>query len=84
MLLFLKTGRSMPLRRFSKEWELEHRTSSPGHPHSNGKAESAVKTVKRLMLKAKAVGWDPYLVILDHHNTPSQGVKHKPGTETSE
>ncbi|KAJ8375051.1 hypothetical protein SKAU_G00056310 [Synaphobranchus kaupii] len=41
----------------------------------NGKAESAVKTAKRLMLKAKAAGLDPYL---DHRNTPSQGLDTSP------
>ena len=29
--------------KFSKEWDFEHRTRSPHHSQSNGKAESAVK-----------------------------------------
>jgi len=36
---------------FSSTWEFEHLTSSPGYPHSNGMAESAVKTVKNIMKK---------------------------------
>ncbi|CAM4713618.1 unnamed protein product [Leuciscus chuanchicus] len=49
-----------------------------GYPQSNGKAESAVKTAKMLMRKAKAAGRDPYLARLDHRNTPSQGLMSSP------
>ena len=38
------------------------------YPQSNGKAEYAMKTVKRLLVKAKAAGEDPYLAVLDHRN----------------
>lgn len=38
--------------------------------------ESAVKTAKRLM--AKRAGADPYLAVLDHRNTPSQGTDSSP------
>lgn len=53
-------------------------TYVPGYPQSNGKAESAVKTAKRLMLKAKLAGQVPYLALLDHRNTPTQGVNTSP------
>lgn len=53
-------------------------TSSPGYPQSNGKAESAAKTAKRLLIKAKAAGQDPYLALLDHRNTLSQGLDSSP------
>ena len=69
---------SQEFQKFSRLWEFQHRTSSPGYPQSNGKAESAVKTAKRLMYKAKADGRDPYLAILDHRNTPSQGMDTSP------
>ncbi|KAL6455331.1 hypothetical protein MHYP_G00362250 [Metynnis hypsauchen] len=69
---------SQEFRQFSQRWEFEHRTSSPGYPQSNGKAESAVKMAKRIMKKAKASGRDPYLAILDHRNTPSQGLNTSP------
>ena len=52
--------------------------SAPGYPQSNGKAESAVKTAKRLLYKAKASGQDPYFALLDHRNTPSQGLDSSP------
>ncbi|RXN32565.1 Transposon Ty3-G Gag-Pol poly [Labeo rohita] len=50
----------------STEFQQFSRLSSPAHPQSNGKVESAIKTAKRLMQKAKISGRDPYLVILDH------------------
>lgn len=69
---------SHEFKTFSQKWEFDHRTSSPGYPQSNGKAESAVKTAKRLMQKASAAGQDPYLALLDHRNTPSQGFNTSP------
>ena len=36
---------------FAKAWGFDHVTSSPHHTQSNGKAENAVKTVKRLFKK---------------------------------
>ena len=44
---------------FAKNWEFQHVTSSPYHPKSNGKAESAVKVVKRLFKKALKDNKDP-------------------------
>ncbi|KAI5086769.1 hypothetical protein C0J45_23903, partial [Silurus meridionalis] len=69
---------SQEFQRFSQLWEFDHKTSSPGYPQSNGKAESAVKTAKRLLHKSKASGRDPYLALLDHRNTPSQGLESSP------
>ena len=37
---------------FSREWEFDHVTSSPGHAQFKALEESAVKTVKRLIRKA--------------------------------
>lgn len=44
---------SQEFRQFGRKWEFEHRTCSPGYAQSNGKAKSAVKTAKRLMMKAR-------------------------------
>ncbi|KAK3737378.1 hypothetical protein QZH41_011513, partial [Actinostola sp. cb2023] len=63
---------------FSKAWDFEHRTSSPGNSKANGKAESAVKTAKRLLRKALDAGTEPYLAILEYRNTPTQGMESSP------
>lgn len=69
---------SEDFKRFSRQWEFKHKTSSPAYPQSNGMAESAVKSAKRLLKKAKADGKDPYLAMLDQRNTPSQWIKASP------
>lgn len=69
---------SQEFKRFSQAWEFEHVTSSPTYPQSNGKAESAFKTAKRLMGKALQAKSDPYLAILAHRNTPAQGFQASP------
>jgi len=48
----------------------KHTTSSPRYPASNGRAENAVKTAKRLILKASESQCDPYMALLDWRNTP--------------
>ena len=63
---------------FSKARDFEHRTSSPEHHQSNGMAESAVKSAKRLLRKTKAAGTDFQLALLDFRNTPSQGMGLSP------
>ena len=63
---------------FSKEWEFKHVTSSPYHPRSNGKAESAVKIVKNTFKKAISDDKDPWLALLDYRNTPTEGVNSSP------
>ena len=63
---------------FSKAWDFTHKTLSPGYTQSDGKVESAVKTAKRLMAKAKRAGSDPYLAMLDHRKTTSQGTDNSP------
>lgn len=54
--------------KFVQEWDFEHHTSSPHHPQSNGKAESAVKTTGTLLKKNKD---DHFLALLNQRNTPN-------------
>ncbi|CAB3998096.1 Retrovirus-related Pol poly from transposon [Paramuricea clavata] len=56
---------------FAAQYEFEHVTSSPRYPQSNWKAESAVKTARRIIMKALDSKADPYLATLEHRNTPS-------------
>lgn len=63
---------------FAKTWDFEHLTSSPGNSKANGKAESGVKTAKRLLRKSIKAGTDPYLAFLDYRNTPTQAMTTSP------
>ncbi len=63
---------------FARTWDFEHITSSPHHPQSNGKAENAVKTVKRLFKKCKKSGQSEFLALLDWRKTPIEGVGTSP------
>ena len=61
---------SHEFRQFIKHYQIDHCTSNPYHPQSNGMAEKAVQTIKRLMKKAAHDGNDPYLALLEYRNTP--------------
>ena len=63
---------------FATDWEFKHVTSSPRYPKSNRKAEAAVKVVKTLFKKALKDERDPWLALLDHRNTPTEGLKSSP------
>lgn len=43
-------------RDFMKRWQIDHRMSTPYYPQSNGHAEAAVKSAKRLILKTTQNG----------------------------
>ena len=43
---------SHEFKQFSKEWGFQHVTSSPEYAHSNGGAERAVQSAKRILKKA--------------------------------
>lgn len=66
-------------RQFTKCWDFVHIMSSPHYPQSNGLAESAVKSMKKLFKKAFDVGEDPYLALLNFRNTP-RGNVHSPAS----
>jgi len=55
---------SAEFRQFALEYYFRHTTSFPHFAQSNGKAESAVKTCKRLMEKAIEDREDPHLALL--------------------
>ena len=55
---------------FANTWGFVHSTSSPRYPQSNGLAEKAVQTAKRIVMKATASGRDPYIALLEYRTTP--------------
>uniref|UniRef100_A0A8C5MJR4 Gypsy retrotransposon integrase-like protein 1 n=1 Tax=Leptobrachium leishanense TaxID=445787 RepID=A0A8C5MJR4_9ANUR len=59
---------------FCQSYGITHRTSSPHTPHSNGEAERAVQTVKKLWAKAS----DKHLALLDYRTTPLDSVGFSP------
>ena len=63
---------------FTMKYDIQHTTSSPHHPRSNGKAESPVKAAKRILKKTLKTGEDLYLAILNLRNTPQQGIDLSP------
>ena len=63
---------------FAKSWSFNHVTSSPRYPQSNGKAENAVRTVKRLFEKCKETGVAEFQALLDWRNKPSEGMDTSP------
>ena len=69
---------SHEFKEFAVKYDIDHITSSPGYAPSNGKAESSIKIAKKLMIKAKEAGTDPYVDLLDNRNTPTEGMSSSP------
>ena len=53
-----------------KEYQVNHITSSPHYPQSNGLAEKYVQIIKNLFHKAKEEGQDLYKCLMTYRNTP--------------
>ena len=56
-------------QKFTREWGVQHTTSSPYYPQSNGLAEKSVQIIKKMWNKACADKQDLYLCLLAYRNT---------------
>ena len=66
---------SAEFKDFTKQWQIEHRVSSPRNPQSNGMAERCVQTMKALLIKTMEEGEDMDLALLTYKTTP---LSHRP------
>lgn len=69
---------SYEFQQFVTSYDIEHVTSSPHYPQSNGKVENAVKIAKGLLKKSKEAGSDFFLALLAWVNTPTEGLESSP------
>lgn len=63
---------SREMKQFASKYGFKHVTSSPYHQQGNGKAESAVKTAKRIIVKADIDNEDMWWCLLHWRNTPNK------------
>ena len=61
---------SAEFKDFMKQWQIEHRVSSPRNPQSNGMAERCVQTMKASLIKTMEEGEDVDLALLTYKTTP--------------
>lgn len=61
-------------KNFIYDWDIEHVTTSPNFPQSNGQAESGVKIVKNILKKCHESKTDIYMALLHYRNTPKDNL----------
>ena len=62
--------KSKEFQAFANDWSFHHVTSSPHYPKSNGLAEAAVKTIKKLLKKSMDSKEDFQLALQAYQATP--------------
>ena len=60
---------SAEFKDFTKQWQIEHRVSSPRNPQSNGMAERCVQTMKAPLIRTMEEGKDVDLALLTYKTT---------------
>ena len=69
---------SKTFKKLMTEYNVNHITSSPHYPQSNGLAEKYVQIVKNLFHKAKEEGQDLYKCLMIYRNTPLSTTLQSP------
>ncbi|XP_046601433.1 uncharacterized protein K02A2.6-like [Neodiprion lecontei] len=64
---------SQEFKKFAKEWEFDHVTSSPTYAQSNGMAERHIQTFKKKAKKIMEERKDVQMALLQYRNTPVIG-----------
>ena len=61
---------SAEFKDFIKQWQIEHRVSSPRNPHSNCMAERCVQAMEASLIKTMEEGEEVTLALLTYKTTP--------------
>ena len=74
---------SLPFTQFLRDWAVKHRLSSAAYPQSNGWAELAVKSAKRIIsgntgAQGSLDNDHAARTILQYRNTPIQNIRLSP------
>ena len=69
---------SKAFKKLMKEYNVNHVTSSPHYPQSNGLAEKYIQIVKNLFHKAKEEGQDLHKCLMTYRNTPLSSTLQSP------
>ena len=65
-------------RNFTTHWGIDHKTSSPRYPRSNGFIERQIKTVKGIIKKARDANENEMLALLRWRTTPIDSTIQSP------
>ena len=69
---------SKEFKMLMESMSVNHTTSSPHYPQSNGLAEKFVGIIKNLFHKAREEGQSPYTALMVYRNTPLNGSLQSP------
>lgn len=67
-------------KKFSRNWDFKHDSSSPRYPQSNGQVERMIQYVKKTLKKACKDERDPYLALMTIRATPGPYCNAAPAT----
>uniref|UniRef100_A0A4W3IMK3 Integrase catalytic domain-containing protein n=1 Tax=Callorhinchus milii TaxID=7868 RepID=A0A4W3IMK3_CALMI len=69
---------SKEYKTFTRQWEINHKTTSPEYPQSKGLVEREIQTIKKMWKKIDNAKADKHLAILAYRNTLKGNEGHSP------